>query len=120
MSTGRLLHCTFRGLLSVHSRYGLPARGVAEATLSIEGSGGFVTSTAAPIATGWSDQSCRAGFAPAEDPRLFTAHAKLELSVDRNWRYPGGRCLPWEIPSSGLDHRLGQCTAVLMNDGPIR
>jgi hypothetical protein len=24
--------------------------------LSIEGSGGFVTSTAAPIATGWSDQ----------------------------------------------------------------
>ena len=55
MLAGRLPHHCFRGLLSVHSRYGLPARGVAKATLSIEGSGGFVTSTAAPIATGWSD-----------------------------------------------------------------
>ncbi|CDQ11467.1 protein of unknown function [Acidithiobacillus ferrivorans] len=33
----------------------------------------FVTSTTAPIATGWSD-SCRAGFAPAERPCLCTAH----------------------------------------------
>src|SRR5262245_1190340 len=40
---GRLPHHPFRGLLSVHSRYGLPARGVANTTLSIEGSGGFVT-----------------------------------------------------------------------------
>jgi hypothetical protein len=55
-AAGRLPHYAFRGLLGVHSRYGLPARGVAEATLSIEGSGGFVTSTAAPIATGWSDR----------------------------------------------------------------
>ena len=46
----------FRGLLSVHSRYGLQTRGVAIATLSIEGFGGFVTSTAAPIATGWTNQ----------------------------------------------------------------
>src|SRR5215472_15315832 len=45
----------FRGLLSVHSRYGLQTRGVAYATLSIEGFSGFVTSTAAPIATGWSE-----------------------------------------------------------------
>jgi hypothetical protein len=40
--------------------------------------GGFsriVTSAAAPIATGWSE-SCRAGFAPAEKPRLRTAHQK--------------------------------------------
>jgi len=54
--SGRLLQPFFRGLLSVHSRYGLPARRVAKATLSLQGSGGFVTSTAAPIATGWSDQ----------------------------------------------------------------
>ncbi len=74
---GRLPHYAFRGLLGVHSRYGLPARGVARTTLCIGGSGGFVTSTAAPIATGWSDESCRAGFAPAEDPRLITAHTKL-------------------------------------------
>ena len=51
------------------------------ATLCIEGFGGFVASTAAPIATGWSDESCRAGIAPAEDPRLFTAHAKTYGSV---------------------------------------
>jgi hypothetical protein len=55
-AAGRLPHYAFRGLLGVHSRYGLSARGVAEATLSIEGSGGFVTSTAALIATGRSDR----------------------------------------------------------------
>ena len=44
-----------------------------KATLSIEGFDGFVTSTAAPIATGWSD-SCRVGVAPTENARLFTAH----------------------------------------------
>jgi hypothetical protein len=44
-----------------------------EATLSIEGFGSIVTSTAAPIATGWSDL-CRVGIAPTEDRRLFTAH----------------------------------------------
>ena len=54
-------------------RYGLPARGVAYATLCTEGFSDFVTSIAAPIATGWND-SCRAGFTPAEDARLFTAH----------------------------------------------
>jgi hypothetical protein len=43
------------------------------ATLSIEGFGDFVTSTAAPIATGWSE-SCRVGLAPTEDRRLVTAH----------------------------------------------
>jgi hypothetical protein len=63
----------FRGLLSVHSRYGLHARRVAYATLFIEGFSDFVTSIAAPIATGWND-SCRAGIAPAEDARLCTAH----------------------------------------------
>ena len=52
---GQLLRCYFRGLLSVHSRYGLQARGVACATLSIGGFSGFVTSTAAPIATGWNE-----------------------------------------------------------------
>jgi hypothetical protein len=36
-------------------RYSLHARGVAIATLYIEGFNGFVTSTAASIATGWSE-----------------------------------------------------------------
>jgi len=35
--------------------------------------GRFVTSTTAPMATGWSD-SCRVGLAPTERSRLFTAH----------------------------------------------
>jgi len=39
----------------------------------IEGFGNFVTSTAAPIATGRSDR-CRGGIAPPEDSRLVTAH----------------------------------------------
>ncbi len=56
IQAGRLLYRLFRGLLSVHSRYGLHARRVAIATLYIEGSGGFVTSAAASIATGWSEQ----------------------------------------------------------------
>ena len=40
-----------------------------KATLDIEGFDGFVTSTAAPIATGWSDR-CRVGYNPTESPRL--------------------------------------------------
>ena len=47
-------------------------------TLSIEGFNRFVTSTVAPIATGWSE-SCRAGFAPAERPCLCTAHKKYSV-----------------------------------------
>ncbi len=38
-----------------------------------EASSRFVTSTTAPIATGW-NESCRAGFAPAGKPCLRTAH----------------------------------------------
>ena len=44
-----------RGLLSVNFRCGLHARQVARATLYTEGSDGFVASTAASIATGWSE-----------------------------------------------------------------
>jgi hypothetical protein len=70
VSAGRLLRYTFRGLLSVYSRYGLHARQVAFATLYTGGFSGFVASTPAPIATGWSDSSSRAGLAPAVDQRL--------------------------------------------------
>ncbi len=48
------------------------------ATRCVEGSGDFVTSIAAPIATGWND-SCRAGFTPAEDARLGTGACILAL-----------------------------------------
>src|SRR5215472_10182716 len=53
--SGRPAHCLFRGLLSVHSRYGLHTRA---ATLyrgpHSEGFNCFVTSTVAPVASGWS------------------------------------------------------------------
>ena len=60
--------------LGVHSRYGLHTRAVTvfRDTLS-EGFSHFVTSIAAPVASGWS--GCRVGFAPTGKRRLFTAHA---------------------------------------------
>src|ERR1700683_506715 len=67
--SGRPAHCPFRGLLGVHSRYGLHTRAVTvfRDTL-IEGFSHFVTSMTAPIASGWSD--CRVGLAPTGKPRL--------------------------------------------------
>src|ERR1017187_5090579 len=44
------------------------------APLSTGGFSGFVASTAAPIATGWSDPVPGRVFHPAVDQRLFTAH----------------------------------------------
>ncbi len=52
---GRLLQLFFRGLLSVHSCYGLHARRITNVTLSIESSDSFVASAAVSIATGWSE-----------------------------------------------------------------
>ena len=43
------------------TRYGLPTRCTAERYICLEGSDGFVTSTAAPIASGWSDQTWPGG-----------------------------------------------------------
>src|SRR5262249_8917473 len=60
---------SFRGLLGVHASSGLPARGVAGATLSIGGFGKIVTSLTAPIATGWSN-NCQVGIAPTEERHL--------------------------------------------------
>jgi hypothetical protein len=64
LAVGRLLHCTFRGLLSVYSRYGLHARQVAYATLYTRGSDDFVSSVAALIATGWSEPAPGRDFHP--------------------------------------------------------
>jgi hypothetical protein len=66
----------FEACSAFTARYGLHTRQVTKMTLYTEGFDCFVTSTAAPIATGWSD-SCRAGLSPAEEPRLFTAHSKI-------------------------------------------
>ena len=67
---GRLLQLFFRGLLSVHSRYGLHARGVAKATLYIESSDSFVAYAAASIATGWSEPVPGREFHPLKSKRL--------------------------------------------------
>src|ERR1700687_5749541 len=73
-SSGRPAHCPFRGLLGVHSRYGLHTRAVTvyRDTLTV-GFSHFVTSMTAPVASGWS--GCRVGPAPTGKRRLSTAHA---------------------------------------------
>src|SRR5580704_17316761 len=76
--SGRPAHCPFRGLLGVHSRYGLHTRAVTvfRDTLS-EGFRHFVTSMTAPVASGWSVR--RVGFAPTGKRRLVTAHGQSGL-----------------------------------------
>ena len=83
---GRLPHHVFRGLLGVHSRYGLHTRQVTFMTLYTGGFSRFVTSTTAPIATGW-NESCRAGFAPAERPCLRTAHKIKDVIIQAKAAY---------------------------------
>ncbi len=75
----------------------------------IEGFGEFVASFAAPIATGWSDP-CRAGIAPAENRRLFTAHVKEPIRRARGARaeqtllHPRFYRRGGQIPSDELHH----------------
>src|SRR5437667_3793556 len=73
--SGRPAHRPFRGLLGVHSRCGLHTRAVTvfRDTLS-KGFSHFVTSIAAPVASGWSVR--RMGFAPTGKRRLVTAHER--------------------------------------------
>jgi ABC transporter substrate binding protein len=80
--SGRPAHRPFRGLLGVHSRYGLHTRAVTvyRDTLS-EGFSHFVTSMTAPVASGWS--VCRVGLAPTGKRRLFTAHTRSRHWTDQ-------------------------------------
>jgi hypothetical protein len=58
------------------TRYGLPTRRTAVRYVCLEGSDGFVTSAAAPIASGWSDQT-----------------------------WPGGTCTHWDaVPYHGAQY----------------
>src|SRR5712664_2730060 len=76
--SGRPVHRHFRGLLGVHSRYGLHTRAVTvyRDTLTV-GFSHFVTSMTAPVASGWS--GCRVGLAPTGKRRLSPAHANTRL-----------------------------------------
>ena len=67
---GRLPHQPFRGLHGVRCRCSLRARQITYVILYNEGFGRFVSSTTAPIATGWSE-SCRVGSNPLRD-RAFS------------------------------------------------
>jgi hypothetical protein len=80
---GRPLHRSFRGLLSVHSRYGLHAHRVAYATFYTEGFSSFVASTVASVATEWNEPVPGRDFPPAEDQHLFTAHSGKALTFTR-------------------------------------
>src|SRR5882762_3699881 len=81
--SGRPAHCPFRGLLGVHSRYGLHTRAVTvyRDTLS-EGFSHFVTSMTAPVASGWS--GCRVGLAPTgKAPPFHGARHKRTHAVQQ-------------------------------------
>ena len=86
--SGRPVHRPFRGLLGVHSRYGLHTRAVTvyRDTLS-EGFSHFVTSIAAPVASGWS--VWRVGLAPTGKRRLITAHATSGHSAPTHRAHSG-------------------------------
>jgi hypothetical protein len=88
-------HRPFRGLLDVHSRYGLHTRAVTVYRDTLTRSfSHFVTSMTAPVASGWS--GCRVGLAPTGKRRLCTAHAKKQTHAPQQ-------------TASLFDHLVGAC-----------
>ena len=81
--SGRPAHCPFRGLLGVHSRYGLHTRAVTVFRDSLsEGFSHFVTSMTAPVASGWSGR--RVGLAPTgKAPPFHGARHKRTHAVQQ-------------------------------------
>ena len=73
---GRLPHCAFRGLLSVHCAFRPAYSRSRLATLYTGGFGDVVAYVAAPVATDWINP-CRVGLSPTGDPRLCTAHSPI-------------------------------------------
>ena len=121
---GRLPLHRFRGLLGVHSRSGLPARRVAETTLSIESSGSFVTSATAPIATGWSN-TCQVGIAPTVERHLCTAHghASFRIGGIHPFSHPKLAQNRSECPENGVKkHRTGNdvATTAITTGSPVQ
>ena len=76
--SGRPAHHPFRGLLGVHSRYGLHTRAVTvyRDTLT-RGFSHFVTSMTAPVASGWS--GCRVGLTPLESAAFSRRTPKADF-----------------------------------------
>ena len=90
LAVGRLLHYTFRGLLSVYSRYGLHARQVAYATLYTRGSDDFVSSVAALIATGWSEPVPGRDFHPLRTSAFHGAPQTCVITIFQQLRTDWG------------------------------
>src|SRR5438067_658778 len=82
-SVGRVGSCIgCFGACSVFTlHYGLHVSPSRLRTLYIRGSGSFVASAAAPIATGWSEPVPGRDFQPAVDQRLYTAHQQPLASL---------------------------------------
>ena len=74
MSAGRLLHRTFRGLFSVHSRYGLHARQVAKCDPLHQRLQQFRCLPCCSDCYRVERFSSRVGLSPTVDQRLCTAH----------------------------------------------
>ena len=81
---GRRTHWTFRGLLDVHSRYGLPARCIAKATHVSRRLRRLRYLHRRSDSYRLERPSCRVGVAPTEDQYLSTAHTSfVPVSVPR-------------------------------------
>src|SRR5580700_8123866 len=93
--SGRLLQSFFRGLLSVHSRYGLHARRVAKRPSTSKAPTASLPPLPLRLLPGGATSS-RAGFTPAEVQRLFTAHFFANNRFDR--QLPGFIDLPTRPP----------------------
>ena len=99
---GRRTHWTFRGLLNVHSRYGLPARGIAKATPVSRRLRRFRYLHRRSDSYRLERPSCRVGVAPTEDPHLFTAHTScVPVSGPFPVRLAKTSCVPVSGPVSG-------------------
>ena len=76
---GRRPHWSFRGLLNVHSRYGLSARCIAKATHLSRRLRRFRYLHRRSDSYRLERPSCRVGIAPTEDQHLSTAHTRSDL-----------------------------------------
>src|SRR6266566_8623278 len=96
-SVGRVGSCIgCFGACSVFTlHYGLHVSPSRLRTLYIRGSGSFVASAAAPIATGWSEPVPGRDFQPAVDHLLYTAHQQPLASLATVRSRHRLRRLPW-------------------------
>ena len=94
---------TFEACSVFTARYGLPTRRTAIRCACLGGSDGFVTSTAAPIASGWSDQTWPGGTCTHWDTGPFHgAHELHQLSEHELSRVHASSSTLWD-QSPGVD-----------------